>query len=120
MSPRQANRCLLSVIFDRRSQLAILVVLAWLSNMHCASAKTIQIVLESIAFLPSETTVVVGDTVEWINRDIVAHTATAKNGDWDVTIPAGQTQTLLVRKAGQFEYYCRFHPNMTGLLRMTD
>jgi hypothetical protein len=32
-----------------------------------------------------------GDTVEWINKDVFAHTATAGNGDWDVTMPPKNT-----------------------------
>ena len=53
----------------------------------------------------------VGDTIEWINKDIFAHTATARNGDWDVTMPPKKTVTLVLKKAGTIDYYCRFHPN---------
>jgi plastocyanin len=103
-----------------RSQLAILVVLAGLGDVHSATAKTIQILMDQIAFVPSAATVAVGDTIAWINRDVVAHTATARNGDWDVTIQAGETQTLVVRKPGQVDYYCRFHPNMTGRIQISE
>ena len=36
---------------------------------------------------PVATAAKVGDTIEWINKDIFVHTATARNGDWDVTMP---------------------------------
>jgi plastocyanin len=58
----------------------------------------------------------VGDTIEWINKDIFAHSATARNGDWDVTIPPKKTVTSVLNKAGTVEYYCRFHPNMKATL----
>ena len=43
---------------------------------------------------PAEASAKVGDTIEWINKDIFAHTATARNGDWDVTLPPKKTGTL--------------------------
>jgi plastocyanin len=53
----------------------------------------------------------VGDTIEWINKNIFVHTATARNGDWDVTMPP-----KVLKKAGLIDYYCRFHPNMKATL----
>jgi plastocyanin len=41
---------------------------------------------------------------------------TARNGDWDVTIPPKKTVTSVLKKAGTIEYYCRFHPNMKATL----
>jgi plastocyanin len=57
-----------------------------------------------------------GDTVEWINKDIFAHTATARNSDWDVTLPPKKSATWVLKKAGTVDYYCRFHPNMKATL----
>ena len=77
-----------------------------------ADAATIQITMENLVISPAEASAKVGDTIEWINRDIFAHTATARSGDWDVTIPPKKTVTSVLKKAGTMEYYCRFHPNM--------
>jgi plastocyanin len=81
-----------------------------------AHAATIQITMENLVISPAEASAKVGDTVEWINKDIFAHTATARNGDWDVTLPPKKTGTLVLKKAGTVEYYCRFHPNMKATL----
>jgi|SRR6202051_3825168 len=81
-----------------------------------AHAATIQITMENLVISPAEAAAKVGDTIEWINKDILAHTATARNGDWDVTIPPKKTVTLVLKKAGAVEYYCRFHPNMKATL----
>ena len=43
-------------------------------------------------------------------------TATARNGDWDVTLPPKKTVKLVLKKAGTIDYYCRFHPNMKATL----
>jgi plastocyanin len=50
-----------------------------------AHAATIQITMENLVISPAEATANVGATIEWINKDIFAHTATAS--DWDLTMP---------------------------------
>lgn len=79
-----------------------------------AHAETIQIKMDKLLFAPVAINASVGDTIEWVNNDILAHTATARNGDWDVTIAAKKTVTLVLKKAGTVDYYCRYHPNMKG------
>src|SRR5256885_6116746 len=81
-----------------------------------AGAATIQITMENLVISPAEASAKIGDTIEWINKDIFAHTATARNGDWDVTMPPKKTVTSVLKKAGTVEYYCRFHPNMKATL----
>ncbi len=81
-----------------------------------AHAATIQISMENMVIAPLETSAKVGDTIEWINKDILLHTATARNGDWDVVMPPKKNVTLVLKKAGTIDYYCRFHPNMKGTL----
>jgi len=81
-----------------------------------AHAATIQISMENLVFAPAEVSAKVGDTIEWVNKDIFAHTATARNGDWDVTIAPKKTATLVLKKAGSIDYYCRFHPNMKATM----
>src|SRR3982074_2254271 len=81
-----------------------------------AHAATIQITMETPATPPAEVSAKVGDTIEWINKDIFAHTATARNGDWDVTMPPKKTITLVLKTAGITEYYCRFLPNLKATL----
>ena len=81
-----------------------------------ARAATIQITMQDLVFAPAEVSAKVGDTIEWINKDVFAHTATARNGDFDVTMPPKKTVTSVLKKAGTVEYYCRFHPNMKAVL----
>jgi plastocyanin len=83
-----------------------------------AHAATIQITMENLVVSPLEATAKVGDTLELINKDVLAHTATARNGDFDVTMPPKKTVTYVLKKAGTVEYYCRFHPNMKAVLNV--
>jgi plastocyanin len=84
-----------------------------------AVAATIQISMENLEVAPAEVSAKVGDTIEWVNKDVFAHTATARNGDWDVMLPPKKNGTLVLKKAGTVDYYCRFHPNMKATLTVT-
>jgi plastocyanin len=79
-----------------------------------AHADTIQITIDKLAFAPAEVTAKVGDTVEWVNNDILAHTAIATNKEWDVVMAPKKSGTLTLKKAGAFDYFCKYHPNMKG------
>lgn len=97
-----------------------LVVLALLLGLLAvpAHAETIPIVIQNLVFTPTEISAKVGDTIEWVNKDVFAHTATARNGDFDVNQPPKKTVTSVLSKAGTVEFYCRFHPNMKGVLKI--
>ena len=79
-----------------------------------ARADTIQVKMEKLGFVPAQISAHVGDTIEWVNSDFVAHTATARDGSWDVLIPVNAKKTVVLKTEGTIEYYCKFHPNMTG------
>jgi plastocyanin len=96
--------------------LPVMTALALGAQSVSAQAATIQITMENLVISPTEASAKVGDTIEWINKDILAHTATAQNGDWDVTLPPKKTGMLVLKKAGTVDYYCRFHPNMKATL----
>ena len=81
-----------------------------------ADAATIQIVMQNLDISPAEVSAKVGDTIEWTNKDIVAHTATARNGDFDVMLQPNKTASFVLKKVGAVDYYCRFHPNMKATL----
>ena len=92
--------------------LAALIV-SGLSSVS-AHAETIQVTIDKLVFAPTEITAKVGDAIEWVNKDILAHTATATNKDWDVMIGPKQTAKLVLKKAGPVDFFCKFHPNMKG------
>ncbi len=47
---------------------------------------------------------------------VLAFCATARNGGFDVMIPANGKGRTVVKAAGTVDYYCKFHPNMVGKL----
>ncbi|MBZ9674107.1 amicyanin [Mesorhizobium sp. B3-2-1] len=76
-------------------------------------AETIQVTIDKLVFSPATIEAKVGDTIEWVNKDMFAHTATVKGG-WDVMIPPKKSASLTLKAAGAVDYFCRFHPNMKG------
>jgi plastocyanin len=98
-----------------RRNFAVLIAVMLLASTTAGHAATVRVVIEQLVFSPEIITARTGDTIEWVNRDALEHTATV-DGDWDVVIPAGETATFVPTKAGTVEYYCRFHPNMKGRL----
>jgi plastocyanin len=102
---------------ERHFVIAAMLLLA--AMVVPARAATIQISMENMVISPAEASAKVGDTVEWINKDVLVHSATARNGDFDVTMPAKKTMTTVLQKPGTVDYYCRFHPNMKAVLIIT-
>ncbi len=96
----------------RRTKLTILLLSGLMSVS--AHAATVQVTIDKLVYEPAEVSAKVGDTVEWINKDALVHSATARNGDWDVMIGPNKTVLLVLKKAGAVDYFCKFHPNMKG------
>ncbi|MDF3217980.1 amicyanin [Mesorhizobium sp. M7A.F.Ca.CA.001.09.2.1] len=80
-----------------------------------AQAETIQVTIDRLVFSPATVEAKVGDTIEWVNKDVFAHTATVKGG-WEVMIPPKKSASLTLKTAGPVDYFCRLHPNMKGRL----
>ena len=83
--------------------------------------------IRGMAFHPAVLTVTRGDTVVWINRDIVPHTATAigerggRGGrpTWDTgQLLQGQDSRYVPPpgRTGEAPYVCTLHPTMQGKL----
>jgi plastocyanin len=84
-----------------------------------AEAATIRVAVDNVAYAPAQVSAHVGDTIEWVNSDFVAHTATGRKKEWDVFIPPNKSAHTTVTRPGEIDYYCRFHPNMVGHVSVT-
>lgn len=102
-----------------RQRSGMIVAVLALMSAAPASAGVIRVTIDNLTFSPAQVSAHVGDTIQWVNGDFVAHTATARNKGWDVMIPANASKSLVLKKAGTFDYFCRFHPNMTGQITVT-
>ncbi|HEX6590113.1 MAG TPA: cupredoxin family copper-binding protein [Longimicrobiales bacterium] len=67
------------------------------------------------AFQPFQVEVAPGDTVRWLNRELVPHTATARDGSWDSGgIEQGASWSWVADRRGTIDYVCAYHPSMRG------
>lgn len=72
--------------------------------------------ITGLRFGPAQLEAAVGDTVIWVNRDVVPHTATRTGPrGWDTGVLArGDSARLVLRHAGAHDYTCTLHPAMRG------
>lgn len=104
-------------LLNRRQLLAAGAAALAGSTLARAHDGTVHVTIENLAFLPAEIEVRAGQTIEWTNKDPFAHTATVKGG-WEVVIPPGKVATHVAAAGDTIEYYCRYHPNMKGKIKI--
>jgi plastocyanin len=78
--------------------------------------KTYEIKATEMTFTPKMQTARVGDTISWINTGTIPHTVTAADKSFDKTIAPGERFNYVLRKVGDLNYVCTFHPGMAGML----
>ncbi|HYH48961.1 MAG TPA: cupredoxin domain-containing protein [Acidimicrobiia bacterium] len=75
-----------------------------------AQAQASAITIDQFQYNPAELAAKVGQPITITNNDDFPHTVTAKDGAFDVTVPAKGSATVTVPKAGNFPYTCTLHP----------
>lgn len=79
-------------------------------------------------FYPGAIEITLGTTVTWINRDPALHTVTSGVTGDDNTgeffdspeLQTGQEFSHTFDETGLYPYFCRFHPNMTGRVIVSE
>jgi len=59
-----------------------------------------------------------GTQVVWVNNDNMAHTVTSYSGWFHYVLPPGWQASAVFWNYGDFPYYCAYHPNMWGSVRV--
>ena len=97
----------------RRAALA--AVLAVCAACAAPAPVTHQVEVHGFRFDPDTLRVGVGDSVVWMNRDMVPHTATGAGWDTGEMVREGRG-AWVPREAGAHGYVCAYHPSMTGVV----
>jgi plastocyanin len=85
-------------------------------SAEAPAAAEVPVDLRDFAYSPNPIEINAGDTVTWTNQDEVPHTATGEDRDvlQSGTIAPGASFSQVFPEAGEFGFFCEFHPNMTG------
>lgn len=76
--------------------------------------------IEKLRFSPAILKARPGDTITWINFDVVPHTASALDKSWDTgLIEKDASKTIKVTRTTSSAYYCKYHPSMKAKLEIT-
>ncbi len=79
--------------------------------------KTHTVQIRNLQFSPSELVVAPGDTVVWVNNDLIPHTITADDRGWDSErLNQNHQWEFVVQEGTDGTYFCLYHPSMTGRL----
>jgi plastocyanin len=83
-----------------------------------AVPKVYTVVIKQMQFQPAELTVQKGDTVIFLNQDIVTHNVTEESSKaWASSpMPNGASWRLVAMQSAS--YYCTIHPVMKGKLQV--
>lgn len=77
----------------------------------------VRVNVKDLAFSPGTVRIKVGQTVQWVNGDPLAHTVTADDRSWGSEFfNRGETFEHRFTAAGSFPYHCRPHTQMKGLV----
>lgn len=80
---------------------------------------TYTVIIDGMKFTPAMVTARPGDTVVWVNNDVVAHTATSAEAGFNSrAISPGKSWKLTVKAQGASDYVCSYHPTMKGSIRV--
>jgi plastocyanin len=101
---------------------ASLGLIMWAMSLAVAAPpkpQTHEVTIEGMRFQPEVLTVASGDTIVWVKKDLVPHTATSEAGGFDSKdIQADKSWRYTIHKTGDFAYLCTFHPTMKATLRV--
>jgi plastocyanin len=93
-------------------------LLLFMPTPAAAAPRTHTIVMNKMKFGAAPAGVKAGDTILWINKDMFRHTATAKDGSFNIDLAPGSKGKTVVRKAGAIAFVCKYHPGMRGVLKV--
>lgn len=74
-----------------------------------------QVKIDNFAFTPGVITVKVGTEVTWINQDDIPHTVDSTQGKFkSAALDTDNKFQFRFTEPGEYPFYCRMHPKMTG------
>ena len=89
------------------------------ASAEAAEARIHIVEIRNLQFSPAELEVAPGDTIVWINADLVPHTVTADDKSWGSQRLASDDRWQMTVGDGMPQsYFCRYHPSMKARLHV--
>jgi plastocyanin len=74
-----------------------------------------EVKIDNFAFTPGAVTVKAGTQVTWINHDDIPHTVDSTQGKFkSAALDTDEKFQFRFTEPGEYPFYCRMHPKMTG------
>jgi len=75
----------------------------------------VEVKIDNFAFVPAAVTVKTGTRVIWINHDDIPHTIDSSDGKFrSGALDTDEHFQFRFDEPGEFQFFCRMHPKMTG------
>jgi len=85
------------------------------STASATAAKASDVKIDNFTFEPGVVTVKRGAQVTWTNGDDIPHTVDSVDGKFrSSALDTNDSFHFLFSEPGEYQYYCRIHPKMTG------
>lgn len=106
----------------KNSRLYIWLVFVLCISAGCASTSqkpaVFTVEIKDMKFVPDIITVNIGDTIVWINRDLVAHDATEETSKAWTSGPIASGESWKMAVSEPADYYCSIHVVMKGKIQV--
>lgn len=74
-----------------------------------------EVKIDNFVFSPAVVTVKLGTEVTWINKDDIPHTVDSTDGKFkSAALDTDEKFQFRPTATGEYSFYCRMHPKMTG------
>lgn len=100
----------------RRNMAAFAIGAAMLAAITptAIAAKSYTVTINDMKFGPVPSGLRVGDTIIWVNQDILRHSATATDKSYDIDLMPSKSAKLVLKRPGTIAFFCKYHPGMRG------
>jgi len=89
--------------------------MAKIASTGVSTDSATEVKIDNFAFAPGEVTVKAGTQVSWINHDDVPHTIDSTQGKFkSAALDTDDKFQFRFTEPGEYPFYCRMHPKMTG------
>jgi plastocyanin len=83
---------------------------------HTAKGVKSDVNIASFAFMPAKIGATAGKPLTFVNTDDTPHQIAVANGPRTAVFLRGQSASLTIDKAGEYNYVCGLHPSMKGTI----